>query len=145
MLFPARRRGVLVGLSRSAALFEELCEQSRPPCLMARPETFSGVSVKELKKLRIATEIRFFLEQAATPVYGPPAVRVRQKQRAKPVRELSSGLLQGKHLARPGGKFDAKCLPVIVMKPLKGFDQKKIHWKPDRPAPIGVSAKQSGL
>src|SRR3974377_2408798 len=35
-----------------------------------------------------------------------------------------------------------KVVPVVVVKLLQGFDDQKIHRKPDWPSPIGVSSEQ---
>ena len=37
--------------------------------------------------------------------------------------------------------FDAKVIAVIMMKFLQGFDQEKVHRKPDRAAPVRVAAE----
>src|SRR5207248_11567334 len=59
-------------------------------------------------------------------------------------RKTSGNIPQIHSLSRAGWKLHLKGVPGEVVKLLQGFNQQKIDRKPDRPAPVGISAEQAG-
>ena len=47
-------------------------------------------------------------------------------------------------LPRAGRAFDLEVVAEVVMELLQRFDQQEVHREPDRPAPVGIAAEQSG-
>ncbi len=59
--------------------------------------------------------------------------------------EFIGHLAEVHHLARTRGAFDLKVVAIEMVIPLERFDQQIIDRKPDRPAPVGITAKKPAV
>src|SRR5271165_2705018 len=71
------------------------------------------------------------------------AILVPQKWPRQAPRDQGGGVPQGHELARTGGALHFEVVAKIVMELLQRLNQQEIDREPDRPAPVGVAAKQS--
>ena len=76
--------------------------------------------------------------------YRPAALFVLQEDAGQAAREFGRHFPQVHHVPEPVGNSTLKSVAQVVMELLQRLDQQKIHREPDRSAPVGVAAEQSG-
>ncbi len=108
---------------------------------MARADSFTGVPVEILVEENQIVPIGIRLKFRDALINRTLTVLVPQEDLRETVGELRRYLPQGEHLAGARGKFDFEIVSQIVMEFLQRFDQQVVHGKPDRTAPVGISAK----
>ena len=127
-----------------SALLQQLGHQSRPARLMAGAQPGAIVAVEILVEQNVIAEMRIGLKFLRAAKYRPAAMLVAQEKTREPARQLRGDFRQVHLNAGAGGTFHLQFVAEIMMEPLQRFDHQIIHRKPDRPAPVGVSAEHSG-
>jgi len=81
-------------------------------------------------------------EPRVASVEGPNPVLIRQEDAGQPARKFLGDLLKRQHFSRTDRTFDLKLVAVKVMVALQSLDDQIVDRKPNRTAPIRVSAEQ---
>src|ERR1700682_6068588 len=110
---------------------------------MARAQTRPIVTVEVFIKEDVVAEMRITLEFLSAAKYRPPALLVPQEKTGEPPGQVRSHIGKIHHDARTLRAFHLHLIAEIVMIALQRLDHQEVHRKPDRPAPIGVAAKDS--
>src|SRR5579872_5799592 len=111
---------------------------------MAGSDAGGIVAMEILVEQEMIAEMRIGLEFFRASENGPPPLRVAQKNSRKPPRELCSHLPKIHPVSRVHREFDCQIVAEIVVVALQGFNQQVVHGKPNRSAPVRISAEQSG-
>src|SRR6267154_3845164 len=90
-------------------------------------------------------EVGIRLQLIVMPIHRPPSLLILFENAHQSFREIIGDFFQRAKLPGTGRVLYFKILSIIVMKPLKRFDKEIIYRKPNRAAPIGISAKQGVL
>ena len=88
--------------------------------------------------------VLILLEFVDVAVHGTPAVVVAGEDAAHAARQLGRNLPQCQILARTRGALHLEVVAQVVVEALQRLDQQEVHREPDRPAPVGVAAEESG-
>src|SRR5277367_2580843 len=110
---------------------------------MTRANSSAGVAVKIFVERHVIAPMRIGLKFLGLAEHRPPSVAVAQEDPRKPARKLRRYFPEVLPLPGSRRKFRIESVAQKMVKLLKRFDQKKIHRKPDRPAPIRISAEES--
>src|SRR5437667_4307735 len=127
----------------ATALLEQLRHQSRPAGLMARADASAVVAVEVFVQPDKIPPVGVGLELGDAPVDRPPPVRPSQENAGQASGELRRYVPEGRALTRSGWALDLEAGAVEVVELLKGLDQQIVDGKPDRSAPVGVSAEET--
>src|SRR2546427_7121017 len=128
----------------ATALLEQLRHESRPAGLMARANTGAVVAVEVFIQPDEVPPVGVGLELGDASVDRPSPVRPAQENAGQASGELRRHVPEGRARTRPGWALDLKAGAVEVVELLKGLDQEVVDGKPDRSAPVGVSAEEAG-
>src|SRR5262249_42127856 len=80
---------------------------------------------------------------ADAPVDRAPAIWPAQEDARQPVGDLGCHVPEGGPRTRPRRTLDLNARAIEVVELLEGLDQEVVDRKPDRPAPVRVSAKEA--
>src|ERR1051326_5151112 len=105
--------------------------------------TTAVVAVKVFVEEDQVLPVRIALELAAGSVNGARAICIPEEDRPKPARTFLGNLPQSQEFPRTCRALHFVILAKIVMELLKRLDNQEIHWKPNRTAPVRISAKQT--
>src|SRR5688572_23870297 len=111
---------------------------------MRRADTGSVVTVEVFVEEDVVAEMRIVLILALTAEYGPVAVFPAEKQACQASRQLGRNAAEIHEIAGTGGELDLKVVAVVVIELLQRLDEEVVHGKPDRSAPVGVTAEEAG-
>src|SRR4029453_19231562 len=110
---------------------------------MARADAGAVVAVEvfiqpdEVSPMRVGLELGDASVDRSSPIW--PA----QENTGQASGKLSRYLPEGRALTRSGRALDLKAGAVEVVELLESFDQQVVDGKPDRSAPVGVSAEEA--
>src|SRR5437879_1968875 len=127
-----------------AALLEELRHKPGPSGLMAGADSRPIIAVEILVEKQVVPPMRIRLKFFRSAENSSPAVRIPEKDVDQTMRKLGGHLPERHEAAGTGRTLHLKFLPDVMMKFLKGFDQKEVDRHPDGAAPIGVAAEKTG-
>src|SRR6266403_2825251 len=111
---------------------------------MARADPRAIVTVEILVKRDEILPVRVGLKFLRAAENRPAAVFVAEKNPRESMGNLTRDFPEVEHLAGPCRALDLVAVTKKEMKFLQRFNEQKIHWEPDRSAPIGIAAKQTG-
>src|SRR5271170_1763965 len=106
---------------------------------MTRAHSGTGVAVEVFVKENQVSPMRVCLELLQFAEYRATALFVTQKDVCHPARQLPRYVPQRSHVSRSSRKLNLEIVTQIVVKLLQGFDQEKIHRKPDGAAPVRIA------
>src|SRR5215469_5939538 len=118
-----------------ATLFNQLRNQSRPTCLVARADPGPVVSVKILMELNQVAPVRIILK-FLLPAIHRPAITIAQKNSHEPAGQVSCRFPEIRLMSRASRTFNFERVTKEVVKFLQGFHQKKVQREPDRTTPV---------
>ena len=127
-----------------SVLLDQFRDQRGPAGLMAGADARAIVAVEVFVKRDEIPPVRIVLKFLRTAENRPAAVFVAEKNPRESLGNFACDLPQIEHFAGACRAFDFVAVAKEVMKLLQRFNEQKIHREPDRPAPIGVAAEQSG-
>src|ERR1700757_1512162 len=102
------------------------------------------VPVEVLVKQNQVAPMRVRLELVQVAEYRSVALFVTKKDVCHPARQFLGHVPQRLHVSRSGRELDFEIVTQIVVELLQGFDQEKIHRKPDGAAPVRIASEESG-
>src|SRR5438552_410464 len=111
---------------------------------MRRPQPGPVVAVEVLVKQQVITPVRIFLELPRPAKYRPSTERVPFEDPDEPFRDLPSHLRKRDLPAVPAGQRHAERRAIGLGELAQRFDQQKASRKPDRTAPVRVTAFDLG-
>src|SRR5258705_13593819 len=109
---------------------------------MARANAGAVIAVEVFVQPDEISPVRVGLELGDASVDRPSAIRPAQENTGQASGELSGYVPEGRALTRSGRALDLKAGTIEVVELLKGLDQQVVDGKPDRSAPVGISAEE---
>src|SRR6516164_4868406 len=109
---------------------------------MARADARAVVAVKVFIEGDEIAPVRVALELLGAAVNRAATLCITNEDSRQAPRQLRRYLPERHHLARTARKSDFKTLSKEVIELLERLDEKIVHWKPDRPAPVRVATEQ---
>src|ERR1700674_1090804 len=125
------------------ALLEELGNEPRPACLVARSQACAIVTVKILVEQNQVFPVRVVLKALDAPGDRPAAVFPSNENMNESPGNLRGHFPKVRFPGRAGRAFDFEIFAIIVVKLLQRFDQEIVQRKPDGAAPVRIAAKES--
>src|SRR5215469_12093746 len=122
----------------------EARHESGPTGLMTCPDSSAVVAMKVFIEENQIPPVRVVLELLMTAVNRSLSLLTGENA-DQAARELGRDLLQIHHLARAGGALYLEIRPKIAMPAVKGVNEDKVDREPNWAAPVGVTAKHSGV
>src|SRR5436309_5234648 len=110
---------------------------------MARADARAVVAVEVFVQPDEVPPVRIGLELGDASVDRPSPIRSAQENTGQASGELSRYVPEGRALTRSGRALDLKAGAVEVVELLEGLDQQVVDGKPDRSAPVGISAEEA--
>src|SRR5215510_3828415 len=110
---------------------------------MARAYPTAVVAVKVFVEEDEILPVRIVLELAGCAVNRTRPICIAEEDRPQPARNLLGNLPQSQEFPRTCRALHFVILAKIVVELLKRLDNQEVHWKPDRTAPVRISAKQA--
>jgi hypothetical protein len=126
-------------------LLDELGDEARPTGLMACADAGSILAMEIFMEWDVITPMRIILKGFIPAKNGAPTSDIAAEQVDQSRGDFIGDLIQSDLLARMGGVLDEKVIAVVMVKLLERFDNQIVDREPDRPAPVGISAKQAAL
>src|SRR5688572_23820572 len=111
---------------------------------MACTDASPRIAVEIFVEQREAAPVRIAGISRVISVAGASSGSVGQERFRKAAAQLSRHLKEIHVLTRSRGALDAYFVTVEMVIPFQSLDDEIVHRKPDRPAPIGIAAKQAG-
>src|SRR5215204_4738795 len=127
-----------------SALLQEFGHQTGPARLMIRADTGSIVAVEVLVKQNQIAPMWIVLVPWIVAMHGPMPVLGAQKDSGQPSRNFRRNLPQSHVRAGASRTLYFELVAKVMVKLLQGFNEKKVHRKPDGAAPIRVATEQAG-
>ena len=104
-----------------------------------------GVTVKIFVEQDVVLEVRIGGELGVIFQHGPLTVAAFEEKVCEALRDFIRGVVERDEVSRARRALDLELRAVVVMEFLQRLDEQEIHRQPDRPAPVGVAAKQPAL
>src|SRR6516225_7245010 len=112
-----------------------------PSGLVACAEPSSAVAMEVLIKQQVVPPKRVLLKLAGSPIDGPLAIPVFQKDARLSTGYFRRHLVQVHLTARPGGTLNHELIAVEEIILEQRADDERIEGRPNGPAPVRVSSK----
>ena len=132
-------------ISGARNTFDISNDQRGPARLMACTQALAGFAVKILVEQCQLPPAGILAKTGIVPMTRPPPGSIRQEDRDQPPLNLLRCLLQVHPFSRACGAFDFETLAVEMVIAFECLDQQIIDRKPNGAAPIGITAKQTGV
>src|SRR5580692_1630831 len=126
-----------------STLFDQLRDQAGPASLVTRTNASAVVAMEILVEEQQVLPMRIALEQFGPTGYGTTTVLAAHKNMNQAARNFSCHFPKIRFAARARWKFNFEILTVIMVILLQGLDEEIVQRKPDRPAPVRISAKNT--
>src|SRR5262245_29585259 len=111
---------------------------------MIGAEACAVVAMEVLEEQDQVPPVRIGLEFFRTSVHRAAAIFVAEEDAREAAGKLASDIPEAHLLSGAGRKLELKTLASEIVELLQGLDEQIIQRKPDRPAPVGISAEQPG-
>src|SRR6266404_2885152 len=133
------------GMHRSLpALLDQFGNDAGPAGLMACAHAGPGIAVEVFVEGHIIAPVTVVLKFLMSAENGPASFAIAQEYPHQAAGYLRRNFPQILFLSGTGGKLHLKFVAKEVVELLQRLDQEIVHRKPDRPAPVRVSTKNSG-
>src|SRR5258706_9501524 len=127
------------------ARLQQLGHEAGPAGLMRGTHAAAGVAVKIFMEQDVVLEVGIVRELRMIFENGTLAVLAFQEKLREALRDFAGDFVDGEKFSRAGRTFDFEIIAVVAVELLERFDEQKVHWHPDRAAPVGVAAEDAGL
>src|SRR5712664_2622830 len=125
------------------ALFDQFCDEAGPAGLMACADPGAVVAVKVFVEKDEVAPVRVALKKLGAARYGPAAFRIAEKNMNEPPGNFRGDLPEIGFAAGMRGALNFEIFPEVVVKFLERFHKQIVDRKPNRPAPVRISAEQA--
>src|SRR5262249_25603300 len=129
---------------QNAAILKEQGDERRPPRLVACAEATAVIPVEKLVERNAVAPVRILLKIIVVAQYGtlPTLLFVAEEDMPQAARQLLANLCESQPMPGTGRAFDFECVSIETGKGVDGLNQQEVDGKPDRTAPVGVTAEQ---
>src|SRR5262245_53521286 len=77
--------------------------------------------------------------------HGALAIDAFQEQPRQAARKFVGDFIDGDAFSGTGRILDFKIVAVVMVKLLQALDEEVVHWHPNRPTPVRVATKETGI
>src|SRR6056297_3992968 len=112
---------------------------------MRSSNTCANISMKIFIKKYIVAPPWVILEFRGTAIERSRPVAAQLKYRGQTARDLVGDLIQSHHHPGTRRTFNAQAVSVMGVMRAQSVDKNVIHWHPHWTAPVGITAKHTGM